>query len=253
MMLLKTWSLTHIFEANINDRSQLGNRDSEVAMLVEDTEMVQSYMNGKEYQAAKFAHTLRMQLWKEHLGLLNFERWSDLLKGTVEREVNELGISRHLTIYPSLARSRNNAEDIKQIEADEPVKMLDRASRTYSLYDTFKSHRHLKRHDAAVLDPLSDRFYTNIWMKRATTNTKVYRKLFRCVPDDTIHTYEQHRAFMPDDPGHVADPTLTEEDICQELEKIQGHIVLFPKDYLKDENLLAGSITNTVAPLVIFT
>lgn len=34
--------------ANINDRSQLGNRDSEVAMLVEDTEMVPSFMNGKE-------------------------------------------------------------------------------------------------------------------------------------------------------------------------------------------------------------
>jgi phosphatidylserine/phosphatidylglycerophosphate/cardiolipin synthase-like enzyme len=34
--------------ANINDRSQLGNRDSEVAMLVEDTEMVSSFMNGKE-------------------------------------------------------------------------------------------------------------------------------------------------------------------------------------------------------------
>jgi phosphatidylserine/phosphatidylglycerophosphate/cardiolipin synthase-like enzyme len=34
--------------ANINDRPQLGNRDSEVAMLVEDTEMVSSFMNGKE-------------------------------------------------------------------------------------------------------------------------------------------------------------------------------------------------------------
>lgn len=34
--------------ANINDRSQLGNRDSEIAMLVEDTEMVPSFMNGKE-------------------------------------------------------------------------------------------------------------------------------------------------------------------------------------------------------------
>jgi phosphatidylserine/phosphatidylglycerophosphate/cardiolipin synthase-like enzyme len=34
--------------ANINDRSQLGNRDSEIAMLVEDTEMVSSFMNGKE-------------------------------------------------------------------------------------------------------------------------------------------------------------------------------------------------------------
>ena len=34
--------------ANINDRSQLGNRDSEIAMLVEDTEMVPSFMGGKE-------------------------------------------------------------------------------------------------------------------------------------------------------------------------------------------------------------
>lgn len=34
--------------ANINDRSQLGNRDSEIAMIVEDTEMVPSFMNGKE-------------------------------------------------------------------------------------------------------------------------------------------------------------------------------------------------------------
>lgn len=33
--------------ANINDRSQLGNRDSEIAMIVEDTEMVPSFMNEK--------------------------------------------------------------------------------------------------------------------------------------------------------------------------------------------------------------
>lgn len=52
--------------ANINDRSQLGNRDSEVAMLVEDTEMVPSFMNGKEvsipsferYNAVVFTHTI---------------------------------------------------------------------------------------------------------------------------------------------------------------------------------------------------
>ncbi|KAI9280713.1 hypothetical protein BY458DRAFT_430498 [Sporodiniella umbellata] len=243
--------------ANINDRSQLGNRDSEVALLVEDTEMVPSFMNGKEFKASKFAHTLRMQLWKEHLGLLNFEKWSELLKGTKEerkqRATEPRNLSRHASLYPTLARSHNNAKDIKEIEADEPVKMLDRASRVYSLYDTFRTHHPVKRHDAAALDPLSDRFYNDIWMRRATGNTMIYRNLFRCVPDDTVHTYDQHRAFIPIDVGHIANPASSEAEICDQLDQVQGHIVLFPKDYLKNENLLSGTIIDSVTPLVIFT
>ncbi|CAO3596857.1 unnamed protein product [Absidia cylindrospora] len=56
--------------ANLNDRSQLGNRDSEIAVVIEDTDMVDSKMNEQPYQAARFALTLRMHLFKEHLGLL---------------------------------------------------------------------------------------------------------------------------------------------------------------------------------------
>ncbi|SAL95926.1 hypothetical protein [Absidia glauca] len=56
--------------ANLNDRSQLGNRDSEIAVVIEDTDLVDSQMNGQTYQAARFALTLRMHLFKEHLGLL---------------------------------------------------------------------------------------------------------------------------------------------------------------------------------------
>ncbi|KAI8066534.1 hypothetical protein BC940DRAFT_302391 [Gongronella butleri] len=56
--------------ANLNDRSQLGNRDSEIAVVVEDTDMVTSRMDGKEYQAGRYALTLRMHLYKEHLGFL---------------------------------------------------------------------------------------------------------------------------------------------------------------------------------------
>jgi phospholipase D1/2 len=241
--------------ANINDRSQLGNRDSEIAMIVEDTDMVSSYMDGKEYKAAKFAHTLRMQLWKEHLGLLEFEDWSKLLeKNSDERQVETLDVNEHKQQqYPSLARSQNNALDIKTIEADGPVKMLDRASRTFSFYDTFKKHHHPQRHDAAALDPLSDHTYNNIWLKQATDNTLIYRQLFRCVPDDTVHTYAQHRKFVPAKPNHIADPELTEPQITEQLDKIRGHLVLFPKDYLKDENLLAGTIIDTMTPMVIFT
>jgi phospholipase D1/2 len=56
--------------ANINDRSQKGDGDSEIALVVEDTEDLQTTMNGRRYVAAKFAATLRRRLYREHLGLL---------------------------------------------------------------------------------------------------------------------------------------------------------------------------------------
>lgn len=56
--------------ANINDRSQLGYHDSELAIVMEDTDMVDTTMDGKPYKAGRHAHTLRSILWREHLGLL---------------------------------------------------------------------------------------------------------------------------------------------------------------------------------------
>ncbi|KAL8999842.1 MAG: hypothetical protein Q9169_001383 [Polycauliona sp. 2 TL-2023] len=56
--------------ANLNDRSQNGNHDSEIAIIVEDPTPVDSYMNGRPWRATKFAATLRRQLFRKHLGLL---------------------------------------------------------------------------------------------------------------------------------------------------------------------------------------
>ncbi|XP_078439374.1 phospholipase D zeta 1-like isoform X2 [Wolffia australiana] len=58
-----------ISSANINDRSLLGSRDSEIGVLIEDKEFIDSYMNGKPWKAGKFAFSLRLSLWAEHLGL----------------------------------------------------------------------------------------------------------------------------------------------------------------------------------------
>ncbi|KAJ5248405.1 hypothetical protein N7489_002263 [Penicillium chrysogenum] len=56
--------------ANINDRSQLGSHDSELAIVMEDQDLIDSQMNGQPYRASRLAATLRRQLWREHLGLL---------------------------------------------------------------------------------------------------------------------------------------------------------------------------------------
>ncbi|XP_045020806.1 phospholipase D2 isoform X2 [Bubalus bubalis] len=57
-----------IGSANINDRSLLGKRDSELAVLIEDTEMEPSLMNGVEYQAGRFALSLRKHCFSVILG-----------------------------------------------------------------------------------------------------------------------------------------------------------------------------------------
>ncbi|KAK4100324.1 phospholipase D/nuclease [Parathielavia hyrcaniae] len=56
--------------ANLNDRSQLGNHDSEIAVVIEDPTPVASSMGGRPYTASAFATSLRRQLYRKHLGLL---------------------------------------------------------------------------------------------------------------------------------------------------------------------------------------
>ncbi|WWC93003.1 uncharacterized protein L201_007967 [Kwoniella dendrophila CBS 6074] len=56
--------------ANLNDRSQVGDHDSEIAILIEDSDMIESTMDGKKYMASNYATTLRRSLMREHLGLL---------------------------------------------------------------------------------------------------------------------------------------------------------------------------------------
>ncbi|KAF2838276.1 phospholipase D/nuclease [Patellaria atrata CBS 101060] len=56
--------------ANLNDRSQLGDHDSEIAVVIEDPTPLESSMNGRPWRASKFAGTLRRQIFRKHLGLI---------------------------------------------------------------------------------------------------------------------------------------------------------------------------------------
>ena len=60
-----------IGSANINDRSMLGERDSELAVLVMDGENTRADINGKGSQrpVRVFAHELRKSLWKKLFGI----------------------------------------------------------------------------------------------------------------------------------------------------------------------------------------
>ncbi|KAI9319321.1 hypothetical protein BX666DRAFT_1925043 [Dichotomocladium elegans] len=183
--------------ANLNDRSQCGDRDSEIALLVEDQDMIPSLMNGREYEAGRFAATLRRQLWKEHLGLLGEERALD--------DVNE-------NMMPL------------------PVPNIDFTG---------------SDEDNLVMDPLSEETIA-LLKDTARTNTEAFREVFHCVPDDNVTTWDQYKEFYPDanaiDICHVHDPDMSVETIQDNLSRVRGHLVEFPLDFLKDEELDSGSI-----------
>ena len=58
-----------IGSANINDRSMLGTRDSEFAVVIKEKKRIAMKMNNENYIGAKFAIGFRKQLMSEHLGI----------------------------------------------------------------------------------------------------------------------------------------------------------------------------------------
>ncbi|XP_074591557.1 phospholipase D zeta 1-like [Curcuma longa] len=90
-----------IGSANINDRSLLGSRDSEIGVLIEDKEFVDSLMNGKSWKAGKFSLTLRLSLWLEHLGLPSGEigKIRDPVSNTTYNDIWMATAKTNTTIY----------------------------------------------------------------------------------------------------------------------------------------------------------
>jgi len=55
-----------------------GERDSEIAALIEDELFIDSRMSGEDYQAGKFCFSLRNNLFQEHLGLRDTDIIQDI-------------------------------------------------------------------------------------------------------------------------------------------------------------------------------
>ena len=100
-----------ISSANINDRSMLGDRDSEFGVIIEEEKHDKYKMNGdKNYKAAKSVVELRKKLMAEHLGV---DVNDPILEDPVDNELFELMISRaqnNTQIYHYLFKCYPNDE-----------------------------------------------------------------------------------------------------------------------------------------------
>uniref|UniRef100_A0A6Q2YW32 Phospholipase n=1 Tax=Esox lucius TaxID=8010 RepID=A0A6Q2YW32_ESOLU len=150
-----------IGSANINDRSMLGSRDSELAVLVEDEERVSSVMGGEEYQAGPLTLALRKECFRVLLG----------------------------------------ADSDHQID---------------------------------MSDPISDQFFFLEWNEAAKLNAKIYEKVFRCLPCNSVRSMRELKGYSGMERLCDTDPMQAKE----ELKHIRGLLVHFPLNFLAEENLL---------------
>lgn len=148
-----------------------------MAVIVEDTDFQPSVMDGEDYQAGRFALSLRKECFRLVLGLLG----------------------------------------------------------DYSI---------------DISDPISDRFYKDIWMVTAAKNASVYDKVFRCLPTDAVLNYKILKDYM-------SRPCMATEDpaqACVELKKIRGYLVQFPLYFLFEENLFPSfNSKEGIMPIELWT
>ncbi|MGH0140609.1 UNVERIFIED_CONTAM: hypothetical protein FKN15_038897 [Acipenser sinensis] len=160
-MLIADDNTVIIGSANINDRSMLGKRDSEMAVIIEDTQTVPSVMDGEEYQAGKLGLQLRLECFKLILG------------GFTDPTID-------------------------------------------------------------VTDPISERFFKEVWIATAARNATIYEKVFRCLPSDAVRNTVELSEFIVKLGLDTEDPAKA----LEELKKIRGFLVQFPLYFLCEENLL---------------
>jgi phospholipase D1/2 len=133
-----------IGSANINERSMLGSRDSEVAAVVRDTDMIQSTMNGNPYLVGRFPHTLRMRLMREHLGI----DVDELLEHdfATEEELRKIQVDEEEDARPAGSRERRGS-DSSMIERQDEREMIERRHRVQDEFLSRSEDMHSFNHD----------------------------------------------------------------------------------------------------------
>uniref|UniRef100_A0A8C1PZK3 Phospholipase n=1 Tax=Cyprinus carpio TaxID=7962 RepID=A0A8C1PZK3_CYPCA len=119
-MLIADDNTVIIGSANINDRSMLGKRDSEVAVIYEDIHTVTSMMDGQEYQAGRFGLSLRLECFRMILGA-NTDSSIDVMDPISDQFYKEVWMTtaaRNATIYQKVFRCLPSSDVRSILELD---------------------------------------------------------------------------------------------------------------------------------------
>lgn len=109
----------------------------------------------------------------------------------------------------------------------------------------FREHLGLMHHAPQVVnlhDPCTESFWHGLWNKVSRENTEIYRKVFACLPCNSVTTFDQLR--FVDRGGGTGGRSLAEEDpeaAKLMLEEVRGLLVHYPLKFLSGETLIPNT------------
>ncbi|KAF8535067.1 hypothetical protein BDD12DRAFT_754061, partial [Trichophaea hybrida] len=198
--------------ANLNDRSELGERDSEIACIIEDPTPLPSRMNGRHFTASHFAATLRRQIFRKHLGLIPTQNFH-----TVDENMQPIPVPN---IYDFDSPEDRLVEDPL---SDEFWDFWNQTARVNT--DVFAKVFHAIPHDSVT----SWKKYDEYWGKYFTVPKKEKKE-------------GQPEPQAPEKWGHVVRSEFSPgaqgaREVKEILSAVRGMLVEMPLDFLKEEDV----------------
>lgn len=262
-----------IGSANINERSMLGVRDSEICACIEDTEMIDSAFAGQPVQVGRFAHSLRLRLMAEHLGL-PVDEWDAetllhhathtpsfpelvtprqphqqkrildhaTLQNAVMADDNDGNKRSGRTTYDSgIEETADDDSGTLSCDTDNNGDGLDQCTPVTLPKCTDLTHYEREAMMSMLRDPLVTTTQ-HMWLTRARYNTDLFRQCFMVLPDNSVRTWAGLSAFSK----------LSRQASPHILDKIKGHLVVWPMNFMADEGDNFVFAMDRLAPLEIF-
>ncbi|KAK1948003.1 Phospholipase D zeta 2 [Phytophthora citrophthora] len=219
-----------IGSANINERSMCGDRDSEIAVLVEDHEMEEEItLADGAYNVGKFAHSFRMKLFEEHFGVKPgtpmYNKYQDPVSKDAWFSMQEQAMNNH-QIYDSVfgCLPSDSVTSFAQIDSHiQSAQGLDTSGRgadeaVAAAMGSGITDATSNNGEEARMSSMSDRVLSPTNSARGTS-TRGRKSAFSGAMNVNMK-----------ESSHIAQKK-------HELGNIQGHIVYFPLKFLVDEQL----------------
>ncbi|KAG6973427.1 hypothetical protein JG688_00003524 [Phytophthora aleatoria] len=219
-----------IGSANINERSMCGDRDSEIAVLVEDHEMEEEIaIADGTYNVGKFAHSFRMKLFEEHFGLEpgtpKYQKYQDPVSKDTWFSMQEQAMTNH-QIYDSVfgCLPSDSVTSFAQIDSHiQSAQGLDTSGRgaeeaVAAAMATDATDITSNNGEERRMSSMSDRVMSPQNSSRGTS-TRGRKSAFSGAMNVNMK-----------ESSHIAQQK-------HELSNVQGHIVYFPLKFLVDEQL----------------
>ena len=207
--------------ANINDRSLLGGRDSELAALIVDneTKIVTCPERGINIPVRTFAYQLRKQIWQGLYGegleqAIEVPELASSVKAIQSRAKTNADI--YESIFPFIPRNyldNNTIDENNKVEFASIWPALD-----YKELDDYTKGKYKKTMEMAKGDP---KLKSEVRQKK------------RMLEDQTIKYYFEKELKMPFNPVFWQNYNINQ---FTELQQIKGHITLLPIHWTEGEN-----------------